>query len=76
MVNPIDGLGNKLDLLARTKTVVPTLKGRLEWNSRRTRATPGTGGCTECLPATVMDSEVEELIGGGETAFQDKRAVE
>ena len=29
----------------------------------------------ECLPAAVLDSEVEERIGGGETSFWDKRVV-
>ena len=33
-------------------------------------------GCTDCLPAVVLDSKVEEHIGGGETSFWDKRAVE
>ena len=33
-------------------------------------------GCTERLPAAVLDSEVEECIGGEELAFRDERAVE
>ena len=33
-------------------------------------------GCTERLPAAVLDNEVEECIGFGETTFRDKRAVE
>ena len=36
----------------------------------------GDKGCTEHLLAVVLDSEVEERIGGGETAFRDERAVE
>ena len=30
----------------------------------------------ECLPAAVLDSEVEERIGCGETSFWEKRVVE
>ena len=33
-------------------------------------------GCTKRLPTAVLDSEVEECIGSGETAFRDERAVE
>ena len=33
-------------------------------------------GCTKLLPPAVLDSEVEERIGGGETTFWDKREVE
>ena len=40
------------------------------------RGHSGDKGRTERLPAAVLDSEVEERIGGGETAFRDKRAVE
>ena len=29
-------------------------------------------GCTERLLVVVLDSEVEERVGGGETAFQDE----
>ena len=52
--------------------VVPTLKGILEWNSHTT----GDRERTERLPAAVLNSEVEERIGGGETAFRDERAIE
>ena len=55
--------------LPRTKTVVPTLKGGLEWNSRMTRATLGTGEGTKCFLNTVLYGEVEERIGGGETSL-------
>ena len=40
------------------------------------RGHSGDRGSTECLPASVMNSEVKEHIGGGETSFWDKRAVE
>ena len=33
-------------------------------------------GCTELLPAVVLDSGVEERVGGGEPVFRDERAVE
>ena len=36
----------------------------------------GDRGRIERLPAVVLDSEVEERIGGGETVFRDKGAVE
>ena len=37
--------------LPRTKIVVPTLNGELEWNSSTTEATPGTGGVQSvCQP--------------------------
>ena len=29
-------------------------------------------GCTESLPAMVLDSKVTERIGGGETEFRNK----
>ena len=54
--------------LPRIKTMVPTLKGRLEWNSRTIEATSGIEGCTESLLGAVLDSEVEECIGGRETS--------
>ena len=40
------------------------------------RGNSGDRGCTKCLPAIVLDSEVVEHIGGGETSFWDKRAIE
>ena len=40
------------------------------------RGHSGDRGRTERLPVVVLDSEVEERIGGGETAFRDQRAVE
>ena len=40
------------------------------------RGYSGDKGYIERLPAAVLDSEVEEHIGGGETVFRDERAVE
>ena len=40
------------------------------------RGHSGDRGPIECLPAAVLDSEVKEHIGGRETSFWDKRAVE
>ena len=40
------------------------------------RGNSGDRGCIKCLPAVVLDSEVVERIGGGETSFWDKRAIE
>ena len=40
------------------------------------RGYSGDKGCTKCFLVAVLDSEVEERIGGEETSFWDKRAVE
>ena len=40
------------------------------------RGHSGNRGCTERLQASILDIEVEECIGSGETTFRDERAVE
>ena len=40
------------------------------------RGHSGNRGRIKLLPSMVLDIEVEECIGSGETAFRDERAVE
>ena len=75
-VDPVDGLGTKLDPLASDEDGGADLERQIEMELRHYRGHSGDRGHTECLPAAVLDSEVEEHILGGETAFRDKQAVE
>ena len=76
MVNPVDGLGTKLNPLASDENSGADFERHIGVELSHNRGYFGDRGCTECLPAAVLDSEVKERIGGGETLFWDKRVVE
>ena len=68
-MNPVDGLGTKLNPLTQDENGGADLERQIgvelphDWGYSRDR------GYTECLPVAVMDSKVEERIGGGKTLF-------
>ena len=68
-VNLFDGLGTKLDPLASDEDGGVDLERHIGVELPHGQGHSGYRGCTERLPTTVLDSEVEERIGGGETAF-------
>ena len=72
----VDGLGTKLGSLASNKNIGFDFEMQIGVELPHNRGYSKDRGCTKCLPAAVLDSEVEERIGGGETSFWDKRAVE
>ena len=72
MVNLVDGLGTKLDPLASDENGDVDLERQIGVELPYHRGHSGDRGCTKCLPAAVLDSEVEERIGGRETLFGDK----
>ena len=72
MVNPVDGLGTKLDPLASDKNSGADFERQIGVELPHNQGYFGDRGCTKCLPAAVLDSEVEERIGSGETSFWDK----
>ena len=76
MVNPVDGLGTKLYLLASDEDGGVDLERQIIVELPHNRGHSWHRGCTERLPTAVLDSEVEERIGGRETAFRDVQAVE
>ena len=69
MVNPVDGLGTKLDPLASDENSGADLERQIGVELPHGWDHSGDRGCTERLPAAVLDSEVEERIGGGETTL-------
>ena len=75
-VDPVDGLGTKLDPLALDEDCGADLKRKVGVETSHDWGHFGNRGRTYCLPSAVLDGEVEERIGGGETAFWDERAVE
>ena len=75
-VDPVDGLGTKLDPLALDEDCGADLKRNVGVETSHDWGHFGNRGRTCCLPSVVLDGEVEERIGGGETAFWDERAVE
>ena len=76
MVNQIDCLGTKLDPLASDKNGGANLECLIGVEFLHNRGHYEDRGCTECLPATILDDEVEERIRGWKTSFWDKRVVE
>ena len=76
MVDPVDVLGTKLDPLAPNEDGDVDLERQIIIELPHDRGHSGNRGCIEHLPTAVLDSEVEEHIGGGEPAFRDERAVE
>ena len=75
VVNPVDGLGTKLNPLASNEDDGADLERQIGVELSHDRGHSRDRGCTERLSATVLDSEVEERIGGGETTFWDERVV-
>ena len=76
MVNLVDGLGTKLDPLASDENDGADLERQIGVELSHDRGHAGDKGRTEHLIATVLDSKVEEHIGGGENSLWDERAVE
>ena len=76
MVNPVDFLGTELDPLASDKNGGADFEWHIGVEFPYNRSHFGDRGCTECLPAAVLDDEVEEHIRGWKTSFWDKRVVE
>ena len=72
----LDGLGTKIDPLASDEDGGADLESQIGVEHPHDRGHSGNRGCTKRLLATVLDSEVEECIGSGETAFRDERMVE
>ena len=72
MVNPVDGLGTKLNPLASDENDGADLERQSGVELQHNRGHSGDRGRIERLPVTVLDSEVEERIGGRETSFWDK----
>ena len=75
MVNPVDGLGTKLDQLASEKNSSADFEWQIGVEFPHNQGYSGDTGCTKCLLAAVLDNEVEERIGGWKTSFWDKLAV-
>ena len=75
-VNPVDCLGTNLDPLASDKNDGANLEWKIGVEFPHNWGHSGDKGCTECLPAAVLDDEVEEHIRGWKTSFWDKREVE
>ena len=71
-VDPVDGLDTKLDPLASDEDSGADLERHIGVELSHYRGHFGDRGRTECLPAAILGSEVEEHIGSGETAFRDK----
>ena len=69
-------MGTKLDPLASDENSNADFERQIGVELPHNRGYSGDRGSTKCLPAAVLDSEVEERIEGGETSFWDKRAVE
>ena len=67
---------NKLNPLASDENSGADFERQIRVELPHNRGYSRDKGCTECLPATILDSEVEEFIRGRETSFWDKRAVE
>ena len=65
-------MGTKLDPLALDEDGGANLERQIGVELPHERGHFGNKGCTKCLPAKVLDSEVEERIGGGETVFRDE----
>ena len=76
VVDPVDGLGTKLDPLASDKDGGVNLKSQIGVELPHYRGHSRDRGRTKCLPAVVLDSKVEEWIGGGETSFREEQAIE
>ena len=69
-------MGTKLDPIASDKNGGVDLERQIGVELLHNRGHSRDKGRTERLPAAVLDSEVEERIGGGKTSFWDERAVE
>ena len=69
MIDLVDGLGTKLDPLASNEDGGADLERQIGVELPQYRGHSGHRGRIESLPAVVLDSEVEECIEGGETAF-------
>ena len=76
MIDLVDGLGTKLDPFALGEDGGVDLKRQIIVELPHCRCRPRNKGRTKSLSAAVLNSEVEERISGGETAFWDERAVE
>ena len=74
--NPVDGLSTKLDSLASDKDGGADLERHIGVELLHSQGHSGDRGHIKRLPVVVLDSEIEERIGGGDTAFRDERAVE
>ena len=72
MVNPVDGLGTKIDPLSSDEDNGTDLERKIgvelphDWGHSEDK------GCTERLPVAVLDSKVKEHIGGRKTSFWDE----
>ena len=69
MINLVDGLGTKLDPLASDENSGADFERHIGVELPHNQGYSGDKGCTKCLPAAVLYSEVEERIRGGETSF-------
>ena len=76
VIDPVNVLGTKLNPLASDEDGGANLERHIEVKLLHDRGHFWNRGCTKCWPTTVLDSEVEECIGSGETVFWDERAVE
>ena len=72
MVDPVDSLGTKLDPLASDEDGGANHERQIGVELLHNWGHSGNRWCTKRLPTAILDSEVEEHIGGGEPAFRDE----
>ena len=72
MVDPVDGMGTKLNPLSLDEDGGADLERHIRDELPYYRGHSGNRGRIKRLPSVVMDIEVEEFIGSGETAFRDE----